>query len=170
MFKQCIQEGCNESLQTLYHPRSHKPDADTIEVHFCRKGHMFSVCPRITCCHLRAKVQPWVEDKNKEGQWIHRCDSCYYENSVVKACKTCFEAAGEKPLQKLCDDCLTKNTGNAVSSGIGYNNDSTWIFRTQCSKSFEQCTIISSDDKHVKVWRVSDKQVCRFLMQVQIIG
>ena len=93
----------------------------------------------------------------------------------MKACKTCFEAAGEKPLQKgekplqkLCDDCLTKNTGNVVSSGIDYNNDSTWIFRTQCSKSFEQCTIISSDDKHVKVRRVSDKQVCRFLMQVQI--
>lgn len=158
MFKQCIEEGCNEPLRTIYHPRSHKPDADTIEVHFCQKGHMFSVCPRITCCHLRAKVQPWVEDNNKEGQWIHLCDSCYHENSVVKACKTCFEAAGKKTLQKLCDVCLTKNRGNVASSAIGDIMDNRWIFRTRCLKSFEQCTIISSDDKHVKVRRVSDKK------------
>ena len=170
--KLCFKKGCNEFQQTMYQRRSHKPDADTIEVHFCRKGHISSVCPRITCCHLRTRDQPWVNDGHREGQLIHRCESCYYENSVVKVCKTCFEAAGQKqkPLRKLCELCLPKKTEiNAFNNCDGNANNGYWLFRRQCLKPFEQCTVISSDYKRVNVRRVSDKKVRTFSLRVQIV-
>ena len=170
MQRKCFEQGCKELQQTIYQPRSHEPDADTIEVHFCRKGHISSVCPRITCCHLRTRDQPWVNDGHREGQLIHRCESCYYENSVVKVCKTCFEAAGQKPLPKLCEICLpNKAVINAFNRRDDNATNRRWLFRTQCKKSFEQCTVISSDNKHVKVQRVKDAKVSTFSLRVQIV-
>ena len=162
MDSSCCKDGCNLRFK-LCQPRSHNPDADTIEVHYCRNGHCFSVCPSFTCCHLRAKYQRWVEDPHKVGQWILKCESCYFDNSVVKVCKTCFEKAGEKTgLQKLCESCLLKNSGiNASDACTTAPNERCVFRRSQRSKSFEQCTVISVNDKCVKVQLLSDSKVVR---------
>ena len=182
MYISCHKDGCNEVRQRVYRPRSHRPDADCIAVDFCCKGHQYSVCPRMTCCHLRVdkakKYQPWITDINKREQWIHLCESCLFENSVIMVCKTCFDNAGKKAgLKDLCKSCLCKKTEMSslstcyhTTAGASASTVEHWVFHTQFSKPFKQCSLVSVDNNRVRVRQLFNSKVHSFYMRVLFSG
>jgi len=192
----CYKDGCGESKKTMFRPTSHnRIDANSIKVDFCAAGHMYSVCPRYRCRLLNAnrakteKNKEWVKDckTETEGQKILWCESCRFENSVIMACQSCFDAAGRKvTLEDLCDSCLMKTCFDSANEqtylqeirsfcclktlskdSLDTRSGARWIFRKTSKNSkknpshlFEQCSpvSVSKDGKYVTIQRLSDNK------------
>lgn len=193
----CCKDGCDKMKETTFWRTSHnQTDAGSIKIDSCAAGHIYSVCPRYRCRLLNAdrtkkeKNKEWINDCNTEtkGQKILWCVSCRFENSVIMACQSCFDAAGKKvALEDLCDSCLMKTCFDSTNEqtylqelrnfcsskdSLDTRFGNRWIFRKTSKNSkgtkdhlFEQCrpVSVSKDGKYVTVRRLSDNEVILLL-------